>query len=190
MLNSRTFARTYQMHTLPRHSSSRVIYYQYTSLFCELVHLWFYKHNGSGLFVADLSSELLEGLSQSVISFVLICLASGWTLVDSEADDSRANSVATLLRNPQRLFQGANIVVVVLIALVAGSMVLQVLNKGFDDDFSKFHDHESKPGKVLVFIRCLLGVAFVTSLGITIKVCVCLFVCLYVCICIQPIIVP
>ena len=98
---------------------------QLVSVFFELVHLWFYKSNGVGLLGADLLSEMLEGLSQTTISFVLICLASGWTLVDVDEDAARPNSVGTLLRNPSTLLSGANAVVFGLIMLVALTMVLQ-----------------------------------------------------------------
>ena len=73
---------------------------QYVSIFYELIHLYAYKHNGYGVFLCDFISEVLEGLSQTLIAFVLICLASGWTLVDMDADKARGNSVATLLRDP------------------------------------------------------------------------------------------
>ena len=142
---------------------------QLLSMLMELVHLWQYKSDGFGLFWADLLSEMLEGFSQSVIAFVLICLASGWTLVEVEHDDAKANSVATLLRNPKRLVTGANPVILVIVLVVVLSMVLQVLNKNEDDNFSKFHDYESTPGKLLVLLRFTLGLAFVVSLHVTIR---------------------
>ncbi len=108
------------------------------AMFLELVHLWRYRSDGFGFFIADFSSEIFEGISQTMISFVLICLASGWTLIEAEADESRANSVATLLRNPKKILQGANIVIILIIIIVVLSMVLQVMNKSYDDNFSKF----------------------------------------------------
>mmetsp|Transcript_4104 Transcript_4104/g.8858 ORF Transcript_4104/g.8858 Transcript_4104/m.8858 type:complete len:489 (-) Transcript_4104:327-1793(-) len=142
---------------------------QGVSLGFELSHLEVYKHNGYGVHIFDLASEIFEGLSQTVISFVLICLASGWTLIETSADDSRANSVATILRNPGNMLKGPNVVVLVVIALVVSSMLLQIANKGYDDDFQKFHNHESTPGRILVGIRFLLGVAFIVSLFLTIR---------------------
>jgi len=108
---------------------------QLGSVFFELIHLWFYKSNGQGLYSADLLSELSEGLSQTMISFVLICLASGWTLVDYDEDAARPNSVGTLLRNPGSMLTGANLVVVGILGLVVLTMLLQMVNKSSDGDF-------------------------------------------------------
>mmetsp|Transcript_17908 Transcript_17908/g.31654 ORF Transcript_17908/g.31654 Transcript_17908/m.31654 type:complete len:480 (+) Transcript_17908:243-1682(+) len=142
---------------------------QMVSIGAELGHLYAYKFNGTGVFTLDLLSEIFEGLSQTLISFVLICLGSGWTLVETSSDQSRANSVATLLRNPSLMIKGPNVAIFSLIILVVVSMFLQISNKNLDDNFSKFHDHESTPGKILVLIRLVLGVAFVASLHFTIK---------------------
>lgn len=142
---------------------------QLISMLFELIHLYKYKYDGYGIFTLDLLSEIFEGLSQTIIAFVLICLASGWTLVDAEADESRGNSVATLLRHPKRILKGANIVIFLIIIVVVAIFVLQILNKRMDDNFSKFHDYESKPGKALVGIRFMLALMFITSLHLTIR---------------------
>jgi len=142
---------------------------QLVSFFCELVHLEFYKYDGEGMWFVDFLSEVLEGLSQTLISFVLICLASGWTLVETESDKNRPNSVSTLLTNPMSLVKGPNAAIFGLLILVGISLWLQVANKGMDGDFSKFHDFESTPGRILVAIRLFLGVTFISSLHFTIR---------------------
>ena len=43
------------------------------------------------------------------------------------------------------------------------------MNKGFDDDFKKFHDFESPPGKLLVLFRFVLAIFFVYSFHVTIS---------------------
>mmetsp|Transcript_13617 Transcript_13617/g.15948 ORF Transcript_13617/g.15948 Transcript_13617/m.15948 type:complete len:481 (-) Transcript_13617:192-1634(-) len=139
------------------------------SILYELIHLWYYKHNGYGIYYFDLLSEVLEGFSQTLIAFVLICLASGWTLVETEAIGSKKNSVATLLREPANLVKGANVVVFGIVTFVLLSFILQIMNKSHDDNFSKFHDYESTPGHILVGLRLFLGIFFVYSLHITIK---------------------
>jgi hypothetical protein len=48
-------------------------------------------NNGVGSYIFDFIAELAEGLSSLVISFVLICLACGWTLVESESDEKSGN---------------------------------------------------------------------------------------------------
>mmetsp|Transcript_12909 Transcript_12909/g.14940 ORF Transcript_12909/g.14940 Transcript_12909/m.14940 type:complete len:403 (+) Transcript_12909:2-1210(+) len=142
---------------------------QAISILYEIIHLWYYKYNGYGIYYFDLLSEVLEGFSQTLIAFVLICLASGWTLVETEAIGSKKNSVATLLREPSNLLKGANVVVFSIVAFVVLSFVLQIMNKSQDDNFSKFHDHESTPGHILVGLRFFLGIFFVYSLHVTIK---------------------
>jgi hypothetical protein len=116
---------------------------QFLSLTCEIIHLWRYMGNGVGSFFMDFVSELLEGLSSMVISFVLICLASGWTLVETEADDRKTNSVATMLRDPRVLFKGSNAGVAICLIIMGANTALVFWNKAHDDTFAKFHDHES-----------------------------------------------
>lgn len=142
---------------------------QYTSVVYELIHLYVYKYNGKGVYYCDFFSEIFEGLSQTLIALILICLASGWTLVDFENDKSKANSIGFLLRNPSRLLEGFNIVILFIGCFVIINFVLQILNKGYDDDFQKFHDFESPPGKILVLMRFVLGLLFVYSFHVTIK---------------------
>lgn len=50
---------------------------QLYSLLFELIHLYCYKFNGYGFHFFDVSSEITEGLSQTTVAFVLICLACG-----------------------------------------------------------------------------------------------------------------
>ena len=142
---------------------------QFLSLTCEIVHLWRYMGNGVGSFFMDFVSELLEGLSSMVISFVLICLASGWTLVETEADDRKTNSVATMLRDPRALFKGSNAGVAICLIVMAANTALVFWNKAHDDTFAKFHDHESTAGRALVAIRATLGAVYFASILMTIK---------------------
>jgi len=162
------FEETNKVHLVVRLLLTAYIF-QILSLACELGHLQVYKYNGYGIRALDLFSEIFEGLSQTVISFVLICLASGWTLIEVDSDEARANSVATMMKDPIRMVQGPNVAIASVILLVVLSMLLQIINKTYDDDFQKFHDHESLPGRILVMIRLALGFAFIFSLHFTIK---------------------
>jgi len=139
------------------------------SLTFELLHLQVYKLNGIGIWVFDLMSEFCDGVSQLVVAFVLICLASGWTLVEYEDDAVRKNSVGSLLRHPENMARGANIVVLAIVGIIVTTTVLQVLNKLSDEDFTKFHDYESIPGMLLVVVHIVLGVFFSFSLISTLR---------------------
>jgi len=143
---------------------------QVLSIACELVHLWVYRDNGEGFFIFDLFSELYDGASQLVVSFVLICLGSGWTLVEYQDDATRTNSVGSLLRHPGNMCKGANVVIVAVIAIAMATTTLQLLNKLGGEDFTKFHDYESRAGYALVAVHLFLGVGFVFSLVATLRV--------------------
>jgi hypothetical protein len=146
---------------------------QLGSIFAESIHLWFYRGDGMGVHTFDLLSELCEAFSSLLISFVLICLACGWTLVDSAADAKKGSSVASLLRNPKSLLDRGrllgNVIAITILAIVIASTVLVVANKSQEDDFTKFHDHESTPGKVLVSFRLVLGVLYLICFRTTVK---------------------
>ena len=139
------------------------------SLGCELAHLQVYKHNGYGVWLFDLFSDLFDGLSQLTVAFVLICLASGWTLVEYEDDSVRKNSVGSLLRHPENMVKGANRVVFAALSVVVITTTLQIVNKLDGEDFTKFHDYESFSGKVLVYVHLGLGIFFVFSLIVTLR---------------------
>ncbi|KAH9261455.1 hypothetical protein BASA81_000099 [Batrachochytrium salamandrivorans] len=113
------------------------------SLGSELAHLFVYKQNGRGVYLFDLMSDVFDGICQLTVAFVLICLASGWTLVEMEDDSVKKNSLGSLLRHPQNLVKGGNVVGFAVAFVVLVSFVLQFLNKQLDEDFTKFHDYDS-----------------------------------------------
>ena len=146
---------------------------QLLSLVFELVHQLIYSLNGRGVFILDFLSELSEGICALIISFVLICLASGWTLVEQGADAKRGQSVATIFRNPRGLVQSGNwlgnLLALCLVGLVCYVMFLIFLNKLSDDDFTKFHDSDSEAGTTLIRIRLILFAFFGLSMFATIR---------------------
>lgn len=86
-----------------------------------------------------------------------------------EDDNVKKNSVGSLLRHPQQMLRGGNVVVFAVLGVVVGTFVLQYLNKQMDEDFSKFHDYDSVPGKLLVLLHFLLGVFFSISMVRTLR---------------------
>jgi len=74
-----------------------------------------------------------------------------------------------LLRHPDNLFRGANLVVFGVLAVIIASTVLQILNKLDEEDFTKFHDYESLPGKLLAYLHAGLGIFFIWSLTSTLR---------------------
>eukprot|EP01079_Euglenida_sp_SAG-EU17-18_P006544 gene6544-6296_t len=146
---------------------------QLGSIFAESVHLLFYYGDGIGLHTFDLLSELCEAFGSLLISFVLICLACGWTLVDSEADAKKGSSLVSLLRNPKSLLQRGrilgNLIAVIILGIAVATTVLVIANKSQREDFTKFHDHETFEGKVLVSFRLVLGVLYLICFWTTVR---------------------
>lgn len=50
----------------------------------EIIHLTLYSYNGYGSFVCDFFSDLIEGVSQLIITYVLLFIANGWTVIQPE----------------------------------------------------------------------------------------------------------
>jgi hypothetical protein len=139
--------------------------FQIASMALEIVHLWFYAGNGRGVFVCDFFSEFFEGFSQLIISFALLSLGNGWTLVDFSRRAPGGSSPGVL----KQLFNKPTLddetpTLFLLIIIVFVSTVLQIVNKVQDDDFLKFHDHDGIAGKFLLVQRLLLGTAFFWSI--------------------------
>lgn len=140
---------------------------QLLSLFCELWHLHKYMSDGKGSWIIDFFSEVLEGFSQSFLSFLLICLASGWTLT-SRASGSEGGGMRGAFHDPQSMLRPDSPAIILLFLMPIVVMLLQFVNKWSDDDFLKFHDHESVTGKILVLLRMILGIVYIRSLNHTI----------------------
>ncbi|KAJ9450321.1 hypothetical protein DIPPA_26028 [Diplonema papillatum] len=144
---------------------------QVLSLLMELMHLFIYSINGRGIWILDFASEITEGFCSLIISFVLICLACGWTLVDEEANSRNRMSVATILRDPKSMLRSGNwlgyILVLCLLGIISYTMLLLFWNKLSDEDFTKFHDIDTKHGTRLLQIRMGLFVFFAVSVTTT-----------------------
>ncbi|GBG28242.1 Integral membrane protein GPR180 [Hondaea fermentalgiana] len=143
--------------------------FQIISMVLEIIHLFSYSYNGHGVFVFDLMSESTEALSQLIMSFLLLCLGNGWTLVDfSRRPPGKGNSwLKQLLNRPQLDDETPTLFVLIVIVFI--STILQIINKVKDDDFLKFHDYDGLAGKFLLLQRLVLGIAFTLSIVNTIQ---------------------
>lgn len=70
----------------PHPISVYAIWFQILGLMCKLVHMWSYSNNGIGYVVLDVTSNVMQGVSEVIISLLLIFLASGWKLTFEEID--------------------------------------------------------------------------------------------------------
>jgi len=126
---------------------------QLLALVLEIVHLGYYEANGYGMFAFDFLSSVLEGLTMLVLTYLLVAMASGWSLVQGLLGQSSA-------LNPDALGDDS-VATSFLFCMAMLSFVLQLLNKIIvHDDFTKFHDYESLPGKFSVMVHVILATVF------------------------------
>ena len=148
------------------------------SSFFELLHLTRYAQNGIGFPAFDIMSALSEAFSDWIVSFILLAIASGWTLgrwsgMDSgigmmhfgarggSSSSDVLQSVRSVLRSPASLVMQPSVASVILLSMFLVHLVLVIWSAvGFQDDFDKFHDHEHTPGMILMWSRVGLSVLF------------------------------
>eukprot|EP00300_Choanocystis_sp_HF-7_P037523 c53698_g1_i1.p1 GENE.c53698_g1_i1~~c53698_g1_i1.p1 ORF type:complete len:469 (+),score=109.73 c53698_g1_i1:34-1440(+) len=153
---------------------------QTLSVLSELLHLWVYSKNGRGLrwpetwFAMDQASSALQTFAELIISLLLVCVASGWTLVQAMSVGTVGDegfvpsaeklgpldSLLRVLKQPKLMFQRvgpASLFVPVLAGVV---LWLEIWGHYYDDDFNQFHDFEHTPGFLLMGLRGLLALVF------------------------------
>jgi hypothetical protein len=142
---------------------------QLGSVWCEWLHLRQYVVDGQGLrwrhtiFAFDFLSEVLQGASELIISFVLIALACGWTLMTMSAFDAQgADNVLFQVKNaiskPHLLFKALNPGSIFVGSTALLQIVLELVGRKYEDDFNQYHDHEHWPGIMLMLMRiCMAG---------------------------------
>eukprot|EP00670_Eutreptiella_braarudii_P006037 CAMPEP_0174286196 /NCGR_PEP_ID=MMETSP0809-20121228/10852_1 /TAXON_ID=73025 ORGANISM="Eutreptiella gymnastica-like, Strain CCMP1594" /NCGR_SAMPLE_ID=MMETSP0809 /ASSEMBLY_ACC=CAM_ASM_000658 /LENGTH=469 /DNA_ID=CAMNT_0015382173 /DNA_START=39 /DNA_END=1448 /DNA_ORIENTATION=+ len=140
---------------------------QTASIACELYHLHTYSLDGRGLrfrhtwLALDFAADLLQGISELIISFVLICMAFGWTLtapvslIAGARQSGIMGGLAEIFGRPADL--GAFLVFA---SILFVQVILQILGRQYEDDFTQFHDYEHAPGYTLMAMRVFLCLAF------------------------------
>jgi len=141
--------------------------FQLLSMSLEVLHLFRYSMNGYGFVVFDFFSEFFEALSQMIISYTLLCLGSGWTLVNLSHKTTKMSSIRQMLNNPTLDDETPALFILVFVVFV--STILQIINKVTGDEFTKFHDYDGISGMFLLLQRLLLGFAFLYFVTGTIK---------------------
>lgn len=53
---------------------------QVISVFLTVINLWTFSYDGEGYIAIDLIAKILDGLSETCMSVLLIQMASGWTI--------------------------------------------------------------------------------------------------------------
>jgi hypothetical protein len=155
------------------------------SALCELLHMEAYSRNGYGNYSLDALSSHFEALSDSMVSLILLSIGGGWTLPTDDMGGGGGgllvkggnNSNSKLLRgirNPagSRLDllsngggTGDGKGGIVAMAIILSHAILAQWGRTFDDDFDTYHALEHPPGKALMVLRFVLGLVFVTGVG-------------------------
>ena len=74
----------------PHPVSVYALWFQIIGVTLKLLHLWQYSNNGKGFFYLDIAEKVCQGVSEVIMSLLLIFLASGWKLhfEDIEFDEN------------------------------------------------------------------------------------------------------
>lgn len=148
------------------------------SALCELLHRMAFSKNGIGIYSLDALSSHFEALSDSMVALILLSIGGGWTLpsdvVGGGLTNKSANQFWQGVRNPAGSLldlissgggsgnKKGGIVALTIIAVHAG---LAQWGRTFDDDFDTYHALEHPPGRALMTLRFVLGLVFVTGVG-------------------------
>lgn len=149
---------------------------QTASVCCEFFHLRQYMIDGKGLrlrhtyLALDFIADLLQGISELLISFVLICMAFGWTLsapvtlLAGARSSGFSGGLREIFAKPADFGAFA-----VFASIFFVQVILQLLARRYEDDFTQFHDYEHAPGYTLLALRVILCLAFMLGTSSTIK---------------------
>ena len=114
-------------------------------------------------------------LSKDVPDGVVAVIKSSLGADDDDPETKRrVQAVTRALQQPARLVGAAgnaasgmpsrvDVGTLLVFALAATQMWLEVASRAYTDDFSGFHDHEHWPGYGLVCLRCVLAVVFLAG---------------------------
>ena len=84
----------------------------------------------------DFYADTCQNLSELVVVVVVVSVACGWTLVDGAGGAANVKKMGAL---------GAGV--------GALQLVLELVGRRYEADFSSFHDHDHWPGAVLMLLR-------------------------------------
>jgi hypothetical protein len=162
------------------------------SALCELLHMQAYRRNGYGNYSLDAMSSHFEAMSDSMVSLILLSIGGGWTLPTDgggggggllvggrgggggAADGKMRNRLMRGIRNPAGSLldlmsngggDGDGMGGVVALSIILVHAGLAQWGRTFDDDFDTYHALEHPPGKALMLLRFVLGLTFVTGVG-------------------------
>ncbi|EED95857.1 predicted protein [Thalassiosira pseudonana CCMP1335] len=149
------------------------------SSLCELIHRTIYQSNGYGNYQLDALSSYFEALSDSMVALVLLSIGGGWTLPTDVVGggigkEASVNKLMKGVRNPAGSLldlissgggSGDRKEGIVALVIIFAHVGLAQWGRTFDDDFDTYHALEHPPGRALMMIRVVLGLVFITGVG-------------------------
>ena len=151
--------------------------------FFELIHIWIYCSNGIGFPMLNLLSTFVESYADLLLTFLLISIASGWTLGSAMVpvsslsrrgevihDTFLLGTFIQVMRKPMLLLRRCgSFSSIVFFGLLVGHLFL-VMYSCLDttyggEDFDQFHDHEHTAGVIILWFRAFLGAVFWAIIG-------------------------
>jgi hypothetical protein len=149
---------------------------------CECAHLWIYSYTGEAAPALNRASEIMQAIFAAVVNFVMLALACGWTL--TETGSQSGTQFMQVFRNPSAMFEWTDVGFMAIPAVLAtpSSLLVLIFMTSFivvetydvfstnrDDDFAKFHSHDSDAGSLLMLMQVLFLGLFLFSLSKTMK---------------------
>jgi len=111
---------------------------EFVGLFFEWLNLRYFADKGEGIWWFSFFSQVFRWLSKEVLSFLLLALSSGWTILYAELP------VNFPLTNP--LISGG---------IISVNMLLVIWSHMYEDEAS-FHQYDNFPGLLLALLRVFL----------------------------------
>lgn len=142
------------------------------------IHLQIYTSSGSGMWILESLSILSNACFKTVVNFVLLALACGWTLTD----DSSGMAFMVALRDPSKMFKITDSGVPAITAVPSALVVLlfiiffivvefyDLMTSNREDDHGKAHNHDSAAGRLLMLMEVAFCGLFLFTTSSTRKV--------------------
>jgi len=134
------------------------------SALCEVVHRSAFSFNGRGNYAIDALSSYFESISDSMIALILLSIGGGWTLPTDLVGGGLGKETSGYkmmkgVKTPAGSFSVAFTIILVHVGLAQWG-------RTFDDDFDTYHALEHPPGRALMTLRFVLGLMFITGVGV------------------------
>jgi hypothetical protein len=144
--------------------------------FCELYHLGQFNQDGIGLYVFDALAAYFEASCDAMIMILLLSIAAGWTLPSSvitvPGSVRSGNNKGIILQAIQKLISSLSHPIstgikgpsgILAISVITIHILLAQWGRIYNDDFDSYHDMDHLPGQILLFIRIVVGILFISA---------------------------